>query len=85
MENITDIIRIEVKKFDMHPYDINNGYCEEFADIIYNKIKDCEIMAFPLESKYFGHIFIKYNNKYYDAESPYGEIHWKYLPIFRKR
>lgn len=68
--NITKIIKKEVIRFNVSPYNINNGYCGEFADIIHSIIKNTEIIEFPFESKYFGHIFIKYKGKYYDAEAP---------------
>lgn len=41
--------------------------------------KDLTDMDAPFESEYFGHVWIKYKKKHYDATHPEGVTNWKSL------
>ena len=80
---IAKVIQDLVIKYNKTPAEINCGECEDFAmDVIkemggYSKI--LTDMAMPIESKYFGHIWIKYKDRHYDATQPYGVKNWRDL------
>lgn len=81
-----EIIKI-VEQFKLHPYDINNGECDNFADDVYSSLKSLNInveIKDSTESKYNNHFWIydPIDKKHYDAEEPYGVIKWRHLPIF---
>jgi hypothetical protein len=61
---------------------INNGYCAQFASDIIKLYPSAEY--YWEEYKGIPHAFVKYNNKYYDSESPNGVLSWKDLPIFKE-
>jgi hypothetical protein len=60
---------------------INNGYCAAFAEDIIKLYPSAEY--YWEEYNDIPHAFIKYNNKYYDSESPDGVDNWKDLPIYK--
>lgn len=72
------------------PYDVNNGYCEEWAEIVAANLPGAE----PVDPGNFsgdaddsleaGHVFILYQGKFYDAEAPQGVSHWLELPYFTR-
>jgi len=77
------------------PYEINNGYCEDFAldviDFLENQFghdKGLGDNATPIDDEdklgFPGHYWIEYNGMCYDAECPNGVEDWRDLPIFVK-
>jgi hypothetical protein len=69
------------------PYDINNGYCEEWAELVAARIDEATVedpyTATGDESyELWGHSFIKYRDKFYDAECLEGVERWQDLPVF---
>lgn len=88
--NISTAIRNLVKKFNQHPYDINDGNCELFAMEI--------IKMFPKAEMFWGdelpdffppnhidpsiHCFIKFQDRFYDAEEPDGTLLPIFLPLY---
>ena len=96
--NVKQVIRKLVKQYGEHPYDINNGNCNDFAWAIAKRVKGVSVMetgncfeAATPEERFNPpndgptHFFVKVGRRYYDAESPDGEIDWRFLPLFRKR
>lgn len=93
MKNISKILndftwRFLIKYNLIYPYDINNGYCDDWATEVIKIIPKAEILATP--DYYFlnynwavGHFWIKYKGKHYDAANPKGVRNWKDLLIFK--
>lgn len=93
MLNITEAINKVVDEFGGNAVSVNAGMCEDVAMEIESIIPGAELTdawaetggeVDPLDSKFGGHIFIKYNNKYYDAENPEGVDDWRDLDFFVK-
>lgn len=83
-ESISDRIKSLVMEYwGRHPYDINNGDCEEFANIIADEFEGA--VAEWGEGGEGDHCFIAYKGKYYDAEEPHGVPRWEDLPLYHRR
>jgi len=77
-------------------YHINNGLCDDFADIICEQIEGAEALwgeAFSeefwdmpyehwIEEVAMCHCFIVFEGRYYDAEAPNGVDHPRDLPLY---
>lgn len=87
---IGEAIRAEVAASGEHPYDINNGNCEEFTLGVIAR------MGGPGEDLYecapgehelpeiLAHRWIWCDGLHYDAEEPAGVENWRDLPIFAR-
>jgi hypothetical protein len=85
-KTITKLVKEWEKKYNISPYEINNGNCEEFAYQIVEKIPEaCLNYGDDTDDLFFGHVWIEYQEKYYDAECPKGVNKLEDLPIFKKR
>jgi hypothetical protein len=84
MESAHDKVLALVKRVKMMPYDINNGFCEEFAEALSLQLPGSYVVSTPLGGDYPPHDFVKYRGRYYDAEAPYGVIDPIELPIFKR-
>lgn len=89
MNKITSAINDSLKKFNITPYEINNGTCDEFSQLILESvdggIEFCtESLPQPIADLLPGHVWIYYKGKHYDAETPLGVYHFYDLPIFAK-
>ncbi|MFW6008035.1 MAG: hypothetical protein ACOCP8_02110 [archaeon] len=67
--------------------DINDGFCEQFAKEIlenfHNALECCSGIFFEgIGSPIVIHVWVKYKDKYYDAEHPNGVEDWRNLNIF---
>lgn len=64
------------------PMQINNGNSADFA---YNLIEltGGELWETRLDGDMPAHMFIKWNDRFYDIQTPLGVQNWKHLPIFR--
>lgn len=60
---------------------INNGFCGMFANYLINKYPEAVYMSVKING--IPHDFIKYKNKYYDSENPYGIIDYKNFNVFK--
>lgn len=85
--DITEVIHELVKEYGQTPYEINNGDCQHFAYELHNRVKGAEVFevgGFWMQEEVDepSHFFIRFNNRYYDAETPQGVKDWKNLPIF---
>jgi len=77
-------------------YYINCGHCEEFANIICERIEGAKAywgdefseefwdMDIPnwVEGEAWSHCFVVYKGRYYDSEAPRGVDHPKDLPLY---
>ena len=71
--------------FGMNPYQINDGYCGEFAEVLEQTIPGAEANDCELDFTYGDHAWIEYKGRYYDAETPFGVDNLDDLPIFKRR
>lgn len=78
-----------VETFDRHPFNINQGLCEAFAEDLY-EILSAEGIHLQFctsdRTNYTGHVWL-YDpvlERHYDAEEPYGATNWEDLPIFHR-
>jgi len=69
------------------PYHINNGSCEEWANEVFDKLKDTdhqvEIWATPFGFADTTHVFLRIDGKFYDAECLSGVEDHMDLPLFK--
>ncbi len=75
---LSQVIRQVVKEFSEHPYDINDGRCDEFAEVVIERVPGAVFRDLGLE---WGHCVIEFDGRYYDAEEPEGVLHWRQLPL----
>jgi hypothetical protein len=77
----------------MHPYDINNGFCEDFAGNVIARMGGCRDGLCETTAEIEtdggltitglpGHVWIKHDGMHFDAEEPEGVTDWRQLPIF---
>lgn len=72
---------------EMTPYDINNGCCDEWAELVSKNLEDhanVEIWETVFLFADTSHVFLRINNKFYDAECLDGVDDHMQLPIFEK-
>ena len=76
-----------IKDWDMTPDQINGGNCDNFAGDVTRLLGEGEpIWDDELTGEEWGsHCFIKYKNRYYDAECPQGVNNWQDLPLFARQ
>lgn len=81
-----------VRKWGIHPFDINNGCCEEFAEIIEAEVNGARMewgrgfeALFTSKHDPDSHCYIVFAGKYYDAEEPYGVDNPVKLPLYRRQ
>lgn len=88
---IKAVTKLYLKHFNFkHPREINEGFCEDFAnDVAYvfgEEIKCIwgdEIKKIQLTLRN-SHCLIEYKNRYYDAECPEGVDDFLKLPLYRR-
>ena len=93
-ENINEIIMSLAINWYKHPYEINNGDCEDFAYAVKKVIPEVEVYwgneivdnfdFFTKDHDTEYHAFMYYKGKYYDAEEPYGVDNPAHLPYFER-
>ena len=63
----------------------NDGFCDIFAEKFREEYPGAELWGTNYGIDYaFGHVWVKYGNKFYDAETPNGVVDWKQLPYIQK-
>jgi hypothetical protein len=89
--SIPEIIKWTVKEYGGNAKAINDGYCEEFTTDIIERMGGETKNLYELRDGYFsdsgdlpGHVWIYYNGKHYDSETPNGIKSWKSLPVFKR-
>ena len=66
-------------------HDIDNGYCDEWADEVRKRIPSAEMIDTPID--YYdgpGHVWVWIQGLNFDAETTEGVTDWHNLKIFRK-
>lgn len=89
--NISQVIRSTISEYNITPYEINNGRCEELVCDVIEKMGGWSEELYDDSECFFdnweelpGHIHIVYMGKYYDSEAPDGVDHPRNLPIFMR-
>jgi hypothetical protein len=77
------IMEAATKTFNIDPYDINNGFCYEWAGTLLENLPNTEIWEVPLGVGDTSHAFVRYNGKFYDAECLDGVVDHMDLPLFK--
>jgi hypothetical protein len=83
------------------PWDINNGFCEEWAWYVVERLQGAELVwldqiaqepemrdtSDPDASYFLGpaHCIVRYRSRLYDAECHKGVKNWKSLPVFKNK
>jgi len=87
--DISFSIRNLVQKYNKHPYDINDGQCEDFGldlckefPIAIGQWGDEIVQWFPATTDASCHYFIQMQDRFYDAEEPEGVLSPAFLPFF---
>jgi hypothetical protein len=63
----------------------NNGFCDIFAKNLSKYLPGSKIMSTENpRNETFGHVWIEYEGKYFDAETPNGVDSWKELPWMKE-
>lgn len=76
-----------VKNWDeFTPRVCNNGFCDIFAGNLTKKLKGAETYSTEWSDggKTFGHVWIKYKGKFYDAEVPKGVSKLEDIPYIKR-
>jgi len=83
---ITQVIQNNIKRTGLTPYDINDGYCEEFVQMVRDEFPEASWRAsedydpeLPV-----GHVWIYHKGKHYDAETIEGVDTPLDLTIFKR-
>lgn len=68
------------------PSVVNNGFCDIFADNFIYKFKGAEYWnTYDSDGgKTYGHVWVKYKGKYYDAETPNGVKDYADIPYIKR-
>jgi hypothetical protein len=81
LSTITSHVKHLVFEWGIHPYDINFKICENFANKIERRVKGARA-KWDDEGD---HCYIIYDNRYYDAEEPYGVDDPAHLPYYLRQ
>lgn len=77
----------EYHKDGITPLGINNGFCADFATVIWERFGRCSIQILnneELTGEEYLHTFMKHGALFYDAEAPNGVSDWQKLPFFKR-
>jgi len=88
-QSLSAYIRQLVQKYNKHPYDINDGLCEDFGIDICDNFPTAEgfwgdeiINWFPSMTDPACHYFVRLGDRFYDAEEPEGVLSPAFLPYY---
>jgi len=88
--DISAFIKAWVTKYKTTPYDVNSGQCEHFAQTLCVTLPGArlqyieEFVGWDSPDYPGGHIWVLYNGRLYDSETPLGVTHWTELPIYQR-
>jgi len=77
-----DALKITYKNWDKFGgKECNNGFCDIFAKNLSKYLPGSKIMSTEdSRNNTLGHVWVEYEGKYFDAETPNGVDSWKQLP-----
>lgn len=77
-----------LREDNLSPYEINDGFCEDWAEQVFEILSksenDVQIWATLFGFADTSHVFLRINDKFYDAECLDGCLDHMELPIFSK-
>ena len=86
LQKFMEEVRDSFLNSDGFPYiieDINNGFCADFAQLIWEKFPSVHILSDDdMTGGEYSHTFFEFEDKYYDAECIEGIDDWTQLPTF---
>ena len=85
--DISDIIGAFIDEHPLlTPYSINGGMCEEFALFVADRVAGAVMIDSEQlnDLNLYGHVWILYDGRYYDSETPLGVSDPYDLPFFRR-
>lgn len=63
----------------------NNGFCDVFAEKFREEYPGAELWSTDWGLGYtFGHVWVRYKGKFYDAETPNGVDDWRDIPFIQR-
>jgi hypothetical protein len=66
------------------PEEINDGYCDIWARLFVENFGGEHQWSFDFPNDPNGHSWVKFGNKFYDAEMLHGTTELKNLPFFQR-
>jgi hypothetical protein len=86
IDNAAQAARQCIADMEMTPQEINDGWCEAFAIRLRKKLGDRAALVSTTQMKgvFPGHVVVRYDGKYYDAESPEGVVNPQDLAYSRR-
>ena len=85
---LPDVVRRLAGAYGDHPWDINNGNCDLFAEDLVLAAeqlgKQGQVFVTPEDEDLPGHCWVLVGGKHFDAETPEGVVDWRELPIFKR-
>ena len=79
---LKDAMRYATLVFDGPAEGINSGNCFAWAKIVFDLVEGSKIAGHNIDG--YGHSWIEYEGKCYDAECPQGVLFWGNLPFFKR-
>lgn len=88
IRKIIEAVNLEFENRGLTPYQINNGYCNEWADTVFEEMAKTDHVVESWETMWgiseCSHSFIRVNGIFYDAECTMGTKNYMGLPTFSK-
>jgi hypothetical protein len=85
---LPEVVRRLVAAYGVHPYSINSGNCDYFAEDLLFAAKQLgntgKLVTTPDDEGLPGHCWALVSGRHFDAEAPEGVGNWRELPIFKK-
>ncbi len=69
---------------NLSPKEINDGYCNIWADLFVDKFGGERQASYDFPDGSQGHVWVKLDGKYYDAEAPQGVSSLEELPFVKR-
>ncbi len=88
LRKIIETVNLDFENRGVTPYQINNGYCNEWADTVFEEMAKTDSIVEEWETIWgfseCSHSFIRVDGRFYDAECTMGVNNYMELPIFSK-
>lgn len=88
--DISEFIKAWIEARGISAYDVNSGECENFAQDLQKTLPGSrlqyieEFFEFASRDWPGGHIWVLYEGRLYDSESPTGVTQWSELPFYQR-
>lgn len=83
---LDEILKKANESFDVTPFQINNGFCYDWAEIVYNLCEKhnipVEFWETPFDVAEASHAFVRVGGKFIDSECLTGVADHMLLPLF---